>query len=396
MNEYQNRDMANPSPKSLPGIPEQQPSSVCKTDTKSVQQNNPLTSNSTWLSLTQFKAQSTLLDSISRLVNSFICGASVYGLYACVTRRTGLLACVSYLAMALAARKVATAVIGYAVYPAALISFSRSSRADLELTKQRSIKVLEADNFTVKNISLYKSGIRYDALHISHRDTSHNGKWTIHALGNAMFMENHIEELAQENFANKTNTLLVSGPSAGNSGGWPTRYQMGAGFETGLKFLEKEVKATHIIMHGFSLGAGMLGEAILKHDFTEGLKQNIRYLSISDRSFSRLSTIAKAFVGKIIKPLFYVTGTELDGVKAAQKLSRLGIRQIVIQHTSKDATRSDGVIPDQASLAYELQKDPTLTNKIFLESTSIDHCNSLPKSIKKSLEQHIQDFIENK
>lgn len=39
--------------------------------------------------------------------------------------------------------------------------------------------------------------------------------------------------------------------------------------------------------------------------------------------------MAGAFVGQIVEPIFYMTGTELDGVAAARKLSQLGIQQNV-------------------------------------------------------------------
>jgi hypothetical protein len=170
---------------------------------------------------------------------------------------------------------------------------------------------------------------------------------------------------------------------------------MGAGFEAGIRFLEREVKAVHIIMRGLSLGGGMMGEAVLNHDFTEGMKKDIRYLSITDRSFSRLSTIAEALVGQIVKPIFYITGTELDGVAAARKLSQLGIQQIIIQHTSEGGTGSDYVIPDSTSLAYELHKDPTLESKVFLESQFITHNGQLPGNIENSLKRKIQEFVKN-
>jgi hypothetical protein len=125
------------------------------------------------------------------------------------------------------------------------------------------------------------------------------------------------------------------------------------------------------------------------------MKKEIRYLTISDRSFSRLSLLAEALVCQIVKPIFYLTGTELDGVSAAQKLSKLGIRQIVIQHTSEDGIQSDGLIPDHVSLAYELRKDATLKNKIFLESESMSHCGLLPANIENSLKNQIQEFIES-
>jgi len=184
--------------------------------------------------------------------------------YALITGPTGLVACASYLAVALVVRKIVTTIIGYRVYPAA----SMTSETVKE-TEKSQISQLEAEGFILRKILLYKSSIRFDSVRITHPNTIDNGDWTINALGNGMCVEDSIARLAKENFANTCNTLLVNGPSVCQSGGWPTRYQMGAAFEAGICFLEQEVKATHIIMRGFSLGAGMMGEAILNHDFTQ-------------------------------------------------------------------------------------------------------------------------------
>jgi hypothetical protein len=375
-----------------------------------------------WLTVDKFEADTTVSEKINRLANNVVFGASLYGLYAFATGGTGVAVYASYLSMGLAARKIASTTVGYLVYPAAFTSFPRAAGAAVgklatKLTGNPAVadiigflirgreyyaeyginemKSLESKGFIARKISLYKSGTKYDAIIITHPDTINNGNWTIHALGNGMTMESKIVNNAKSNFANKCNTLLVNGPSVSQSGGWPTRYQMGAGFEAGIKFLEREVKATHIIMHGFSLGGGMMGEAILNHDFTYGMKKDIKYLSIADRSFSRLSTIAGILVGQLVEPIIHFTGSEIDGVGAAQKLSLLGIRQILIQHASPESAGSDCEIPDKASLAYELHKDTTLTDKIFLESVSIRHNGPLPSVIEASLKDQIKKFVEN-
>lgn len=346
-----------------------------------------------WLSLPKYEAETTVSDKVSRIVNNLTFGAGLCGIYAFATGGAGVLAYASYLSFGLAMRKIASTTIGYLVYPAAFTSFPCRGDDYIVEHGKREMSSLASENFIVKKISLHKSGTRYDAVLITHPDSIQNGNWTVNALGNGMSMEFSICKLAKENFANKCNTLLINGPSVSQSGGWPTRYQMGAGFEAGIRFLECEVKATHIIMRGLSLGGGMMGEAILNHDFTEGMKKDIRYLSITDRSFSRLSTIAGALAGQVVVPIFYATGTELDGVAAARKLSQLGIQQIIIQHTSERGNGSDCVIPDNTSLAYELHKDPTLENKTFLESQSIRHNGLLPRDIVDRLNLKIQEFI---
>lgn len=146
-------------------------------------------------------------------------------------------------------------------------------------------------------------------------------------------------------------------------------------------------------MRGLSLGGGMIGEAILHHDFTEGLKKDIRYLVISDRSFSRLATVAGAITHQLVKPIFYLVGLELDGVAAARKLSHLNIEQMIIQHISGGGAGNDGVIPDNASLAYELHKGSTLKHKTFLESKSIEHNDFLPPEIEADLCARIEKIL---
>jgi hypothetical protein len=347
-----------------------------------------------WLTMKKFEAETTSLEKVSRVANYVIFGASAYGIYSLLAGPGGMLSYASWVAMGLVARKITSTMIGYLVYPAAITSFPYcGGNAIKEIGKQQVYQLVN-ENFIVKEISLYKSGIKYAAMCISHPNTRKNGNWTIHALGNGMFMEGVIKDLAEKNFMNNCNTLLVNGPSVGSSGGWPTRYQMRAGYEAGIEFLETKIKATHIIMSGFSLGGGMMAEAILNHNFQKGLNQQIRYLAISDRTFDRLSRIAAAFVGRIVEPIFFITGTELNGVGAAEKLSELNIRQIVIQHTSLSRQGDDSVIPDSVSLACTLREDTTLCNKIFLESPRVHHNQPLPRNINEVLQENIQDFLK--
>ncbi|MEC7838573.1 MAG: hypothetical protein VX777_00885 [Chlamydiota bacterium] len=344
-----------------------------------------------WKTLTRYDAPSNQQEKICRVANNLILGVALYGAYSYYTGPIGL---VSYAGMALAARKLASTTIGYLVYPAALTSVHYLCDDYLQKLGNRRLDALKQEGYVANKISIYKSGTRYDAALIGHSSTINNGKWTIEALGNGMAMEFIIDDLPKENFKNQSNTLLINGPSVGASGGWPTRYQLGAGFEAGIDLLEREVKATHIIMRGLSLGGGMMAEAILNHDFTEGKKREVRYLSISDRTFSKLSTIAGNLVGRVVEPVFYLTGTELDGVGAAKKLSDLNIRHIVIQHNSHNAQGSDYVIPDSASLAHKLHQEGDLKNKVFLESDRITHNSSLPLNIERDLAQEISRFFQ--
>lgn len=273
-----------------------------------------------------------------------------------------MLSYATYIALALAIRKIVSTIIGYIVYPAT--TFPKKL---LITDEEKAIDLLKSKDFITQKITLYKSGVAYDATLIGHKDTIANGKWFIHAFGNGMAMEQVTSIIPIENHNNGANTLLINGAAVGRSQGFPTRYQKSAGFEAGLQFLEKEVKATHIVFRGLSLGGGMMSEAVVSHKFD---LNKIKYLSISDRTFSRLSDVAATFVGSFVIPLFYLTGTQLDSVSGAEKLKQLKIEHIIIQHTSNQNQGTDGVIRDSVSLAPALDKAPTRT---FLLSSWIDH-----------------------
>jgi hypothetical protein len=155
--------------------------------------------------------------------------------------------------------------------------------------------------------------------------------------------------------------------------------------------LEKEVKATHIILKGLSLGGGMMSEAVLQHDFTEGLQDGRKYLAVSDRSFSSLSEAAGALTIRAVKPIFYLTGTELDGLGAARKLDELAIKQIVIQNEGSP-NETDKVIPNSAGMAAPLKNDSK--HKIFILSPEIAHNGDLPWQQTKELNDQLIEFLK--
>lgn len=341
-----------------------------------------------WKTLETYNAKTTSEEKICRIANNLVFGAAIYGAYSYMTGPLGL---VSYAAMALASRKVASTLIGYFAYPAAFTSLP-FVKGKFQIYGLWQAFLLKEQDFIVRKISIYKSGVKYDAAIIGHSTTIDNGKWTIQALGNVMAMEPFLQSLAEQNYKIKSNTLLINGPSVSESGGWPTRYQMGAGFEAGLQLLENEIKATHIIMQGLSLGGGMMAEAILQHDFKPELERNIHYMSVSVCTFSRLSSIAMHIASRLLGPILYVVNAELDGIGAARKLSDLKITHIIIQHSSEDSLGTDGVIPDNISLAHELHQEEGLNNKIFLESGDVEH-SEYPEEIRRRFRQELDLFF---
>jgi len=342
--------------------------------------------NKSWKDLESFEASTTLTDKFWRGMNIVLIPSTVYSVYALATGAVLVPQIVCCICIALAVRKIVSTLIGYVVYPATVM-FSKNS---CNQTETPEIAQLERKGYIVKKIPLTKGGTTYDARLIAHSSTVDNGKWSMHAFGNGMCMEQVLFEVAEANSYIGCNTLLINGPAVGFSGGFPTRYQFGAGYEAGLQLLEKEVKATHIIFKGLSLGGGMISEGVLQHDFTEGLINNVKYLAVSDRSFSYLSEAAGAMVGRAVKPIFYLTGTELDGLGAARKLDELKIKQIVIQN--EGVWETDGVIPNSAGMAAPLRKDSK--HKSFVLSPQIAHNGPLPGELQIDLGHQLTEFLK--
>ena len=73
-----------------------------------------------WKSLTTYGAETTIKENIYRAGNIAAFNMALYGAYSFLTGPMGI---VSYVAIALAVRKIASTAIGYCVYPAALASF---------------------------------------------------------------------------------------------------------------------------------------------------------------------------------------------------------------------------------------------------------------------------------
>ncbi len=288
----------------------------------------------------------------------------------------------------LTARKGLEVLFGYMSYPAAQHSMSHSFRMRLNVIRSKHVKQLRAQGFDVSPLTLQKSGISYAAFVITHPE-ARSRDWAIEALGAAMFMEGPMERIANRNRCLKVNTLMINGPSVGESSGAPTRYQFGAGFEAGMQYLEKEKKARHIILHGFSLGGGMMAEGILQHHF---IRSDVEYLVIFDRTFSRVSEIVKERYGPWADALFRASGQQLDGVKAVEKLSRLKIRHIVINHFNyyPEGDDTDGAIPDIASLAAAVEESETVS---LLVSSQVFHTAALPENVKNQLNRQIAEFL---
>ena len=207
------------------------------------------------------------------------------------------------------------------------------------------------------------------------------------ALGNGMSAEDCLEYAYKET-KNDLNVLVINGPSVGSSArgpffSQPTRYQLGAGFEAALQYLE-ENGAKKIIMKGLSLGGGMMAEGVLQHDFAAGKEKGIKYLAISDRTFTRLSSTAASLIGMFVYPAFWLSGAELNGVAGGKKLSREKIQHIVINNPN-----GDGVIKAQVALSRELKSED---HKLIVENSKMFHNGCLPALAREQVVNKISEF----
>lgn len=240
--------------------------------------------------------------------------------------------------------------------------------------------ILRQDDYIVRHVALEKDGTRYSGLLIGHQSIIHNGNWTLQATGNTKAIEHLANDFARAYHHLNFNTLLINGPGVGQSEGEATPKTMGDAQEIGICFLETALKAKKIILAGHSLGGASLGEGVMQHDFK---KPDITYLVVRQMAFDRVSNIAKkvtfekypAWASRLIKSLVIWTGCEIDSIAASKHLQTLGIKEIILQSTtkniedgkipSKEDFKFDGMIPSRATLGYRLVKENITKNKVF-------------------------------
>ena len=311
------------------------------------------------------------------------------------------------IALILAIRKIAAVAINFIVYPAARESLF-ADKEFFDKARSENFKNLNDDGYLCKRIALNKSGINYDAFAIAHNDLEIRQKnhWVMIAGGNLMIGEEWIVSLVNQFSKKNLNILYVNGPGVGRSSGFPTRYSIGAGQEVGLQFLENVVKAKKIILYGTSLGGGAQAEAILNH---KEFKKDVNYMVWSDRSFDTLSNAASSMITRLLKPLFFVLGIELDGVKGTKKLEQLNISHIITQNNDQNpqeenilslnkeikSAGTDGVIPNNASLFVGLQKAGLKDSDRIkcYGNNQINHNGQLPRDVSELVNKDIENFL---
>lgn len=302
--------------------------------------------------------------------------------------------------------KAFQAVVGYIIYES-----THFCEENLDIKAMAAHKTLESKGFQLERINLYKCGTYYSATKITHSELSEN-KWFLNARGINDTMESSLELIAERNKEDGFNTLIINGPSVGRSTGWPTPYQLAAGVEAGMQYLE-ENHAKNIVVDGHSFGAGMTLGAVVLHDFVFAKHNKIKYLFISDRTFDTFQNIAGAVVDRFIykitsellnetlRKIVRVVATwmvwvlliasryDLNCIKGANKLNELGIRHLIIQ-VDRD---KDHRIPESTSLTTGLEAfEANATNICILKSDEMTHSGKYPDKINARRSEEIRNF----
>lgn len=248
----------------------------------------------------------------------------------------------------------------------------------LDLYRKEATDALNQEGYIVRHVALEKKGVRYSGLLIGHSSTINNGKWALQATGNLEPVEHSANDFALIYREMQFNTLVINGPAVGRSKGQATPESMGDAQEVGISFLETALKAKKIVIAGRSLGGAAVGQALLKHTFKEG----VNYLVIRQMTFDRASNICAKTVGNIfsilewpVAKLVQGVGCEMDSVAASRKLQQLGIKEVIVQSSTREMGpdevptvndfHTDGPIHAKASLGHTLVQEKVILNKVF-------------------------------
>jgi hypothetical protein len=274
--------------------------------------------------------------------------------------------------------------------------FSELKLEALDAQRSKAAAELAKKGFIVRHLWIESKGTKLSALMAIHPDHAQNGKWVLQACGNFQPIEYGLELVAKHYHKKNYNVLIVNNPGVGRSEGTSTPETMGEAQEAGIAFLETAVKPRKIVLAGYSLGGGALGQAILKHDFKKGIK----YVVIRQMSFGTISQVCEEryreiinveFLRRYIRPVVEWAGCEIDSVAVSRELQKRNIQETVIQRVNDNSEFDfDGAIPKEASLAFHLHREGILDLKQFIRLPNIDHLDG--DEIASATVQAIHDW----
>lgn len=267
-------------------------------------------------------------------------------------------------------------------------------------------------SFKHKRITIEVDGYKIDAMILENSYVVDKDKWVLKSLGNASYYEKELNGMNFYNLLDKTNSngIVFNYPGVGESSGFVSRSAMVKAYKAVLSFLEYDKQnggmgAKEIIGYGYSIGGGVQGDALKTHI----LKNNIKYVFVKDRTFSKLAPVASSIFCKLLGFLVKFFGWNINPIKSSKTLQH---PEIIIQST-KDKTNvkkdgiidnaslivDDGVIPQKCSLGFKLLSKNYNNKKTFIGTTKshnedIDY-SFLAEEIKKSLDQQSDLNVES-
>lgn len=235
----------------------------------------------------------------------------------------------------------------------------------------------------LKRLSIKVDGFVIDALIVGKSSTLNNGRWALYSNGNdegyeevLNFNKNYVDHTFTEILTQiKGNGLIFNYPGVGaNKGAMPSRSAMSKAYRAMLSFLEdqdKGIGAKEIIGYGHSIGGGVQGDALRKHQ----LKDGIKYVFVKSVTFSDLSSAAASITNRVLGFFIKVFGWNMGSVESSKKLKAPEIIMQTAQVKNytdlkghPDWVVDDGVISANASLAKKLLEDDACPkkNKFFM------------------------------
>lgn len=242
-----------------------------------------------------------------------------------------------------------------------------------------------------KRINLLVDGLIVDAFICGKPENINNGKWTLVATGVGRCMEDIHDKFFTGLAAYEQNYLFFNYAGVGGSDGLPSKDRIVNAYSAALHFLEDSqvgIGAKEITCLGRSIGAGVQGEALKNHTF----QPQIKYTSIRDRSFSRLSDVA--WYTKILK-----LGWEFNGVSASKKLEKLGIDEIILQtahHRPSRFTKEEDLTEIERLKNVDLYHngaDPLTADKIMDDGTISQESSLAHALLSKKTDWKHKKFI---
>ncbi len=233
------------------------------------------------------------------------------------------------------------------------------------LQKERA-ELAARDGWCLREVVMEGSRCKTTGLVISSPDTVLNRKWVLQATGAEQSIENFTRFFGHLWLERGYNTLLLQGPGAPLTEGMPSPLNLGEAQRLGIRFLETAIQAREIVLSGLSLGGGMIGEAILHHNFLQG-ENAPRYQVIRTITFSSLKDVASDIAGCPAAGLVKMLNCDMRNFEASRCLSELGIPETIIGCGDEYQWLSDDLIGAAASLGRKVS-EANLTLKKFVRA----------------------------